>query len=114
MAAKKVVRADHVGPHRTPYQKNKKRIFSSLNVCALCGKPVDFSLKWPDPMSATIDHIIPVSKGGSPDAIENMQLAHLSCNRVKGDAIPKKRKEHHEAVISNRLLPQHCDWSGYR
>ena len=113
MADKKVVRADHIGPHRTPYQKNKKRIFASQNVCALCGKPVDFSLSWPDPMSATIDHIIPVSKGGSPDAIENMQLAHLCCNRSKGDSLPKKTR-HKEEIISNRILPQHCDWAGYR
>ena len=113
MADKKVVRADHIGPHRTIYLKNKKRIFASQNVCALCGKPVDFSLKWPDPMSATIDHIIPVARGGSPDAIENMQLAHLCCNISKGDALIKKKKQK-ETVISNRVLPQHLDWASWQ
>jgi 5-methylcytosine-specific restriction endonuclease McrA len=112
MAAKKVVRADHIGPHRTPYQKNKKRIYATQTVCAICGRPVDFSLKFPDPMSATVDHIIPVSKGGSPDSIENMQLAHLCCNRSKGDSLIKHHK-HKEEIISNRVLPQHFDWINF-
>ena len=33
---------------------------------------------------ATIDHIVPLSKGGSDD-ITNMQIAHSACNREKGN-----------------------------
>lgn len=32
----------------------------------------------------TIDHIIPLSKGG-PHLLDNLQPAHLSCNSKKGD-----------------------------
>lgn len=35
----------------------------------------------------TVDHIIPISKGGTYD-IENLQLAHESCNLMKVDALP--------------------------
>lgn len=33
---------------------------------------------------ATIDHIIPRSKGGT-DAPENLQLVHAICNKIKGN-----------------------------
>ena|SRR5690606_799734 len=55
-------------------------------VCGVCGKPVDRLLKWPDPMSASLDHIIPISKGGE-HSYANTQLAHLVCNQRKGARI---------------------------
>lgn len=52
-------------------------------VCQLCHAPVDQILMHPDPMSKSLDHVVPLSRGGahSPD---NVQLAHLSCNVRKG------------------------------
>lgn len=50
--------------------------------CKLCDLPVDPSLDWPHPMAKTIDHVIPVSKGG-PDSPANVQLAHFGCNLRK-------------------------------
>jgi 5-methylcytosine-specific restriction endonuclease McrA len=35
---------------------------------------------------ATFDHIIPRSKGGK-DTVENLQLAHARCNKIKGNRI---------------------------
>jgi len=60
--------------------------------CQLCGKRVDPELKWPDPKSASIDHIIPISKGGN-DIKSNVQLAHLGCNLAKGNKIGVTNKE---------------------
>ncbi|MCK8826395.1 HNH endonuclease [Natroniella acetigena] len=53
-------------------------------VCQLCGKPVDKELKYPHLMSATIDHVTPISKGGSHTK-RNVQLAHFICNSIKSD-----------------------------
>lgn len=53
-------------------------------VCHLCRKRVDKRLPWPDPMSATVDHIIPRSCGG-PDEDVNLALAHFKCNMDKSD-----------------------------
>ena len=54
--------------------------------CQICGQKVDPDLKWPDPMAKTVDHIVPISKGG--DHIEsNVQLAHFSCNLRKSDKL---------------------------
>lgn len=55
-------------------------------VCGICGSEVDGSLKYPDPLSASLDHVIPVSKGGS-HSLSNVQCSHLSCNVRRGAAI---------------------------
>lgn len=54
-------------------------------VCGICTEPVDREASWPDPLSASLDHVMPVSRGGthSPD---NAQCAHLICNVRKGAA----------------------------
>lgn len=113
MSTTKRYRPDKDGTHRAAFDKNKKRIYATQSVCALCGRPVDFSLKFPDPMSPTVDHIIPIAKGGHPSDIENLQLAHLACNRKKADKGIKVVFKTDE-TINNRVLPQSMDWKTYR
>lgn len=50
--------------------------------CRLCLHPIDPSLPWPDPMSQSLDHILPIKHGGAHVG-SNLQLAHLSCNSRK-------------------------------
>lgn len=104
-------RPDRSGAHRVAFERNKKRILATQNVCGICGRPVDTSLKAPDPMAPCIDHIIPVSKGGHPSAIDNLQLAHWVCNRQKSDKLFKHAET---KVLGNRNLPQSMDWAKYR
>ena len=80
-------RPDRNGPHRSQFEANRKIIFATQTICGVCGKPVDFSLKYPDPYSPTVDHIIPISKNGDPSALENLQLAHRICNRLKSNKL---------------------------
>lgn len=54
--------------------------------CQLCGHEVDADLPWPSPMSASLDHCIPLSKGGEHMGA-NTQLAHLVCNVAKRDRL---------------------------
>ncbi|MDO5015276.1 MAG: HNH endonuclease signature motif containing protein [Clostridia bacterium] len=106
-------RPDRSGPHRVAFEKNKKRILATQEVCGICGKPVDMTLKTPHPLSACIDHIVPVSKGGHPSDIENLQLAHWACNRAKSDKLFKSKREPKKA-ITNRNLPWSTDWTKYK
>lgn len=56
--------------------------------CAICGEmcdPDDHSwTEYSGPMCPTIDHIIPMSKGGG-HTWDNVQVAHAICNSKKGD-----------------------------
>lgn len=45
--------------------------------CGICGKPIKFGEEY------ELDHIYPVSKGGS-DTLDNLHVVHKSCNRKKG------------------------------
>ena len=104
-------RPDRDGTHRLQFESNKKRIYSTQTICGICGKPVDFSFKFPHPLSPCIDHIIPVAKGGHPSAIENLQLAHMCCNRQKSDKLVERKIFGEEIkLISNRMLPLTFDW----
>ena len=110
-------REDRKGAHRANYERNRKRILATQNTCGICGHPVDFSLKAPHPMSATVDHIVPVNppagmKGGHPSDISNLQLAHWTCNRQKSNKIFKTGHETKQ-VIGNRNLPQSTSWMEY-
>ena len=107
--------AERYCTHRGAFEKNKKKIFATQTVCGICGKPVDFSLKYPHPLSACIDHIVPITKGGHPSDIDNLQLAHWTCNRQKSDKLVKRKNiANGEELLSNRILPQSMDWSQYR
>lgn len=52
--------------------------------CHICGKKISASVKWPNPLSPSIDHVIPISKGGS-HTYTNVMAAHLGCNQRKQD-----------------------------
>lgn len=109
-------RPDKDGTHQQAFKRNKKIILTTQTVCGICGRTVDKSLKYPHPLSATIDHIIPVSRGGHPSGIDNLQLAHFTCNRQKSDKLyaGEKRQAKEQETLGNRILPWSCDWKKYR
>ncbi len=107
--------AERYGTHRGAFEKNKKKILATQTVCGICGKKVDRSLKYPHPLSACIDHIIPINRGGHPSDIDNLQLSHWTCNRQKSDKLIERKNICDNAdVLSNRILPQSMDWTKYK
>ena len=109
---KRPPRADRQAGVRTEFERLRKIIYSTQTVCGICGKPVDFSLKAPHPLSATIDHIIPLDKGGAPASLENLQLAHRICNSQKRNRIlVTEVQDDRQKQISNRILPLHANWT---
>lgn len=109
-------RTDRLSGHRGAFEKARAKVLATQEICGICGKPVDFSYKYPHPLSPTVDHIIPVSKGGHPSDIDNLQLAHRCCNRQKSDKILAEAHAPvtEEKIVSNRMLEQHADWAHYK
>ena len=51
--------------------------------CHICGRPIDYDLRWPDPMCFVADHVEALARGGA-DRITNKRAAHKVCNERKG------------------------------
>lgn len=98
-------RPDHDGTHRLAFERNKKKIYATQTVCGICGKPVDFSYKFPHPLSPCIDHIIPVVKGGHPSDLDNLQLAHFCCNRARATVVPAAERHRSRRRFAARSAP---------
>ena len=60
--------------------------------CQICGRRVDPKLAYPDPMSMSIDHIIPLSRGGTHEP-KNVQLTHWICNCNKRDGVIERGEQ---------------------
>lgn len=61
-------------------KKDTQDWLESTPICYLCDE--DLEIK-----DASIDHIVPISRGGSKKDFFNIELAHLSCNRMKGNML---------------------------
>lgn len=71
----------------------------ALAKCWICGEPIDMDLPVGHRLSFTLDHLVPISRGGDIDG--DADPAHLSCNSSRGDGRKKKR-----GATPNTLL----DW----
>ena len=58
-------------------------------ICRLCSDSVSLSVAWPHPMSPSIDHVVPVSLGGTDD-LTNLRLTHLACNVRRGNRLDEE------------------------
>nr|WP_239536851.1 HNH endonuclease signature motif containing protein [Arthrobacter roseus] len=55
-------------------------------MCWLCGEQVDLEADGKrDDWAATLDHVIPRSKGGTHDE-SNLKTAHRWCNSIRSDS----------------------------
>lgn len=112
---KKRNRPDKDGKDRTAFTLYKNKLLNECAEdgfikCSICGLPINVSLHYPNPWSLTIDHIIPISKGGTTHP-DNLAPAHFRCNRRKGekleltiDEINVLRSEQHAQPLVNRPL----------
>ncbi len=57
------------------------------HICGICGKNIIPFLLANDPLSASIDHVIPLDAGGI-DLVGNLFVAHRRCNGEKGNRMP--------------------------
>lgn len=55
-------------------------------VCGICHGPIAWGLGYPNPECLSLDHVLPVSRGGSSEP-ENLQAAHWICNVRRRDSL---------------------------
>ena len=74
-----------MGRKRTPWHLPlKNELFSKNNQCCYCG--AEMSLHPCDTRAATIEHIVPLSRGGK-DNRSNITLACKPCNQARGNGV---------------------------
>lgn len=62
--------------------------------CWLCGKGIAYSITGPEagkhPLAFTLDHLVPLSKGGDLLDPANARSAHRRCNSARGNRMTVK------------------------
>ena len=62
---------------------NPAKVFAADGYrCHLCGKLCDSTKSVPHPKAATVDHVVPLSRGGFHEPL-NCRTAHFRCNYMK-------------------------------
>jgi 5-methylcytosine-specific restriction endonuclease McrA len=69
----------------------------SGGLCAICSAPLDWSIPWPERMSVSLDHIVPLSRGGA-HATDNARYVHLVCNLSKNNRL--------DSEMTSAVLPR--------
>ena len=109
-------RLDHQGAFRTAYDKNRKKVLASADVCYLCGLPLDKTIKdHSNPMFVEVDHIVPLKKGGHPSDLDNLAAVHKCCNRKKYDRLLSQMVTDETLTRTkvNDAIRVAVDWSNY-
>jgi 5-methylcytosine-specific restriction endonuclease McrA len=68
-------------------------------ICAICGGAVEPVHRAPDPRTPSVDHIVPISLGGT-DTLDNVRLVHLFCNM---DRLRSRSRETAALRLDRRL-----------
>ncbi len=89
-------RKAHPDSHRAAQYRRRAQMFDgdyepvdlaqvwekSNSLCFLCTTPMDRSYSFPHPAFPSLEHIIPLSRGGT-HTLENLTYTHLKCNLTK-------------------------------
>ncbi|MEI5036034.1 HNH endonuclease [Streptomyces sp. S1A(2023)] len=70
-----------------PYRRLVAALKAAGHPCARCGHNIDPSLDARHPMSFTLDHVVPLSRGGDLLDPANARSMHRRCNSARGNRI---------------------------
>lgn len=71
------------------WKKARAKVLATATHCALCGEPLDHTIPSGTRWASTVDHIVPLSLGGSLTAPKNLRAAHHGCNSRRGNGISR-------------------------
>ena len=70
------------------WQKLRARLRAERQPCWICGAPIDYDADPRSRWSFSVDHVIPVSRGGDASLV---QPAHHGCNSRRGNRLDTER-----------------------
>ena len=79
-----------------PMRRLRAQVKREEPYCWLCGGHIDPDRKAPDPLSFTLDHIVPVALGGPELDRANVRAAHMRCNQRRGKGKRQARRRSRE------------------
>lgn len=68
-----------------PYRRLVAAVKRLQDPCCICGHNIDHTLDPRHPQSFTLEHRVPISRGGSLLDPANARSAHRACNSRKGN-----------------------------
>lgn len=81
-------RNTHAYHSRVARERRRLTRDPSLAVCWLCGEPIDMGLPYLHERAFTLDHVVPIDRGGR--VLGETRPAHRSCNSSRGNAAETK------------------------
>jgi len=80
--------------HRLIRKRGKAARLRAIHgdLCWLCGHPMRFGGPPNRGKAATIEHVVPLSRGGT-GAMDNLRLCHVGCNRHLGDRTAEQKEK---------------------
>jgi 5-methylcytosine-specific restriction endonuclease McrA len=68
------------------WRRLRAQVLAEERTCWLCGHEIDFDAPPRSRYSPSVDHIIPMAKGGDSTR-EQLRAAHYGCNAAKKDRL---------------------------
>lgn len=72
--------------------------------CHICNQAIDYSLPPSHPMSFSVDHIVPIARGGDEFSKDNIEAAHRLCNMKKSKRLDS------ELTAKNYVVSTVVEW----
>lgn len=70
-----------------PYRRLCAWLRAQQLPCWICGHDIGYELDFRHPQSFTLDHLVPLSRGGSLLDRANARAAHRRCNSQRGNRL---------------------------
>lgn len=80
-------RASSLGRSTTTRDRHRAYLARGHPPCHICNEAIDYQLPHDHPRSYVVDHVTPLSRGGS-DLVDNKAPAHRDCNEGKAAKTP--------------------------
>jgi 5-methylcytosine-specific restriction endonuclease McrA len=66
------------------WRRLRLQVLRRERVCAICNLPIDFDARPCTRWAPSVDHIIPLARGGAPYDLSNLRSTHFGCNAGRG------------------------------